>query len=479
MLTFSNYSYPYVSNNLSEVSNIIQGLPDNKNNLITPQNLRDAIYTTWINNVFKQTTASGSYYIGLDSDPASNILTNPFYFGKRTYLGNNVMNSELLNNDTDIFFFNNKSDSITQSTIVTFLAGNPSLFNKAPYIITAATNSGLDISIINPNGNVNLLSASNSNIYLNGYQFPSINATSSVGQALILSSNNLLSWQSIGNNFTYNNSNLSTIAVGGVPIGTTFSNISVTDLFNKMFYPNIAPVLDYFRIIYTGVSGTKTSGNFYQLSSVSSGTSVEIGSLTGSIIYSVSIQPKSLPVIYATFSGSGYDSPTIISRLPTSGTSSLVVTGSVLPVPNPNTASYIYSVYVKDTLLNQSNTLSTSIPSYYPYYCYRSTILYNSTQVSSWITAGGTFSKFIGDTSGTVAVSYFSSPQDEYLYLVIPINKTGDFQNLNNVLDKTSMYGFFNVYTQTITTSFWVKTYYIYISASTKKNINPNGYSFS
>ena len=192
MLTFSNYSYPYVSNNLSEVSNIIQGLPDNKNNLITPQNLRDAIYTTWINNVFKQTTASGSYYIGLDSDPASNILTNPFYFGKRTYLGNNVMNSELLNNDTDIFFFNNKSDSITQSTIVTFLAGNPSLFNKAPYIITAATNSGLDISIINPNGNVNLLSASNSNIYLNGYQFPSINATSSVGQALILSSNNLV-----------------------------------------------------------------------------------------------------------------------------------------------------------------------------------------------------------------------------------------------------------------------------------------------
>jgi hypothetical protein len=153
MLTFSSYiNTRYESSNLSGVDDFIQKIPDNTNNLITPRNLRDAIYTTWVNNVFKQTTASSSYYIGLDLDSASSILTNPFYFGKRNYLGSNVMNSTLLNNGTDVFFFNNKPDTVTQSTIVTFLAGNPTLFNKAPYIITAATNSGLDISVINPNG---------------------------------------------------------------------------------------------------------------------------------------------------------------------------------------------------------------------------------------------------------------------------------------------------------------------------------------
>lgn len=490
MLTFSNFSYPFISNNLSGISEAMQKLPDNTQNLIDPQDLRDAIYTTWVNNIFKQTTASDSYYIGLDSDSANNILTNPFYFGKRNYLGSNVMNPTLLNNGTDIFFFNNKPDSVTQSTIVTFLAGNPSLFNKAPYIITSATNSGLDISVINPNGNVNLMAASNSSIYLNGYKFPSIISTGSVGQALILGSNNILSWQNVSNNFAYSNPNISTIAVGGVPSGISFSNISVTDLFNQMFYPNIAPIMSVFTITYMGVSGTKAPGNFYtRTSNGSGGLGIEVGSLIGSITFSVTIQPKSSPVTYATFSGSGTDGGKIQLALPTIGSSPLVVSGTVSPIPNPNNTTYTYNVYVKDSLGAQSNTLSTNIQSYYPYYYYRvyssnpNSSPYTYNDISNWIQAGGTVSKVVSNTenSTTNNVSGFSSPNQEFLYLAIPNNKTGKFTNLDNPnFDSSNMLDFFNVFTASITTNFWSNiTYYIYISKSAKTNTNPSGYSFS
>jgi hypothetical protein len=486
MLTFSSYKNTrYESSNLSGVDDFIQKIPDNTNNLITPRNLRDAIYTTWINNVFKQTTASGSYYIGLDSDSASSILTNPFYFGKRNYLGSNVMNSTLLNNGTDVFFFNNKPDTVTQSTIVTFLAGNPTLFNTAPYIITAATNSGLDISVINPNGNVNLTAASNSSIYLNGYKFPSISSTGSVGQALILGSNNIVSWQNVSSNFAYNNPKISTSAVGGIPSGISFSNRSVSDMFDQMFYPNIAPIMYAFSITYTGVSGTHTPGNFYTRSSVGSSTPIEIGSLTGSITYSVTIQPKSSPVTYATFSGSGTDGGYIQSQVVGGITDILTLSGTVLPVPNPNTASYTYNVYVKDSLGALSNTLSTNIQSYYPYYYYRSTTLYTANQIASWVSVGGTVSKVVTNTNSTISVNPgFVNPNNEYLYLVSP-RSLSTWSNPLLSSDTADMVGERGTYyltsiSITPTSNYWIKTYYIYISRTpiTKSNVG-SGYNYN
>lgn len=47
---------------------------------------------------------------------------------------------------------------------------------------------------------------------------------------------------------TYTNLAPSTIAVGGVPVGTTFNNITYTNLFNMMFYPYIQPQFTSFAI---------------------------------------------------------------------------------------------------------------------------------------------------------------------------------------------------------------------------------------
>ena len=363
MLTFSNFSYPYISNNLSGITEAIQKLPDNNQNLIDPQDLRDAIYTTWINNIFKQTTASGSYYIGLDSDSANNILTNPFYFGKRNYLGNNVMNPTLLNSDTDIFFFNNKSDSAVQNTVVTFLAGNTTLFSKAPYILTSATNSGLDISVINPNGNVNLMAASNSNIYLNGYKFPSTNTTASIGDSLVLGANNILNWQTSGSSFNYTNSAPSRAVVGGISLGTTFSNISLTNLLDNMLYPNLGPSCILNIITPLG------NGNKY-----------EVGALTSSsgITYSYTIVPGTLPVISAIISGS------VSITIATGSGFTTIYSGNsfTYSINNSSISTYGYTLTIRD-IVNLTAISTFNINTYYPYF-YGMTTLYNSASITSF-----------------------------------------------------------------------------------------------
>ena len=445
MLTFSNYSYPYVSNNLSGVSNIIQGLPDNKNNLITPQNLRDAIYTTWINNVFKQTTASGSYYIGLDSDPASNILTNPFYFGKRNYLGSNIMNPTLLNNGTDVFFFNNKSDSVTQSTIVTFLAGNPSLFNNAPYIITAATNSGLDISIINPNGNVNLLSASNSNIYLNGYQFPSINTPGSIGDSLVLADNNILTWQTVG--YSYTNPIGMPANFQSFSKGRTFSNTSLNDIITGILYPYVAPSVSLsLSLNYHNTDGSNS--HF-----------IEVGSGIGTtLLYTPNVKPisSSATVSFSNSNTVGLTTSSIGVTANVPQNTTYNVGGSAL-FPYSVSGNFSYTVTANDGISTQTNTQTVTVV--YPYF-------YGMSSVPlSGITASlNTLSKYI-----TTQTTLFELPNNlngigQYVYFLVP----QEHGLITDILDTSTNYHYLFAYSHISVTisspdSYWYNhPYYLY-----------------
>lgn len=47
---------------------------------------------------------------------------------------------------------------------------------------------------------------------------------------------------------TYTNLNPSTVAVGGVPVGTTFNNTTYTQIFDMMFYPYVLPIFSAFSI---------------------------------------------------------------------------------------------------------------------------------------------------------------------------------------------------------------------------------------
>ena len=53
---------------------------------------------------------------------------------------------------------------------------------------------------------------------------------------------------------TYTNLSPSTIAVGGIPVGTTFNNMTYTQLFNMMFYPYSLPVFGSFLISGQGTT---------------------------------------------------------------------------------------------------------------------------------------------------------------------------------------------------------------------------------
>lgn len=168
-----------------DVFNVLQDIPNNTQKLIKPKDVRDAFLSTWSNSVFKVTTPntlSNFEYIGIDSgDPDNRDVKNKILLGKRSFGNLDILNNNLLNSDTDIFFYNTKQDSELQnSTKISILAGtNSSLFNTAPYIESIATGSTVELNIKNPspgNASINILSETG-RVSINGISFPTINDT--------------------------------------------------------------------------------------------------------------------------------------------------------------------------------------------------------------------------------------------------------------------------------------------------------------
>jgi hypothetical protein len=165
-----------------DVFNVLQSIPNNTQKLIKPKDVRDAFLSTWANSAFKVTTPStlsNFEYIGLDSgDPDNRDIKNKILIGKRSFGNLDVLNSNLLTSDTDIFFYNTKPDSDPQnSTKISILAGtNSSLFPLSPYIESFSTASTVDLNIKNPApgaASVNILSQTG-RVSINGIAFPTV-----------------------------------------------------------------------------------------------------------------------------------------------------------------------------------------------------------------------------------------------------------------------------------------------------------------
>lgn len=181
-LTYSiNVGQPTETTRKADIFAVLGDLPDNTSKLISPRDVRDAFLSTWANSAFKVTTPStfsSAYYIGVDSgDPAGRDQKSKILIGKRQYGNLDILSTGLINtSQTDVFVYNTKSDSVTQSsTRMQFLAGtNSLLFNDAPYIESFATNIGSNLNIVNPNPNdgpINILSTSG-RVAINGIVFP-------------------------------------------------------------------------------------------------------------------------------------------------------------------------------------------------------------------------------------------------------------------------------------------------------------------
>lgn len=160
----------------TDIYSVLQDLPDNSQKFISPRDIRDAFLSTWSNAAFKL-TSSGSYeYIGLDSNnPGDRDIKKKILLGKRSFGSFNVMSDALINSsDSDIFFYNTKSDNLLQDTTkITFLAGTASnLFTTAPFIQAKVENSIISLNIENPQSSINI--SSGNRVSINNISFPTV-----------------------------------------------------------------------------------------------------------------------------------------------------------------------------------------------------------------------------------------------------------------------------------------------------------------
>ncbi len=190
-LTFSiNVGQIVQAERKQDIFSVLQELPDNTQKLISPKDVRDAFLTSWANSTFKITTPSitGIEYIGIDSsNPSDRDVKKKIFIGKRSFGNLDIMSDSLINSsNADIFLYNTKSDSYTQSsTKIAILAGTDSnLYTTAPYIqaIYNTASNAIDLNLGNPSGNsvfggaINI-SSTTGRVALNGIVFPTITET--------------------------------------------------------------------------------------------------------------------------------------------------------------------------------------------------------------------------------------------------------------------------------------------------------------
>ena len=118
---------------------ILESLKDNTTKLLTESDLRTSVFSIASSNILKETIATNSTisYIGIDTLNTNGTSSNvslrdikdrKFLIGKRSYSGTySYDNSDdifhqastysLLSSDTDIFFYNTKSDLVDNNLI--------------------------------------------------------------------------------------------------------------------------------------------------------------------------------------------------------------------------------------------------------------------------------------------------------------------------------------------------------------------------
>jgi hypothetical protein len=291
MSTYSIGTPPTNATKLQDLNDVFFGLRDNTSKLIAPIDVRNAIYTLWENIMFKPTQNSGgTEYIGLDQ----NFIQKKILIGKKEIGGAPVLTNNLLNfTDVDVFFYNTKTQSTgLQNTKVAFLAGTGSNFQSGqlttPYLRSFIVNNSpfantIDFEIRNSSyytngltaygGNISIYSE-NGNVVLNGMNWPtfaqntvglpqqdyilkykyigsqpyavweapvtaSITSLSSTGSVTISGNPVILN----GLPINFSSTVPTPVAIGGIPAGSTFSNVPVTEMIRQILYPYIAPEL--------------------------------------------------------------------------------------------------------------------------------------------------------------------------------------------------------------------------------------------
>lgn len=493
---------PFSSDRLETIQDVLYKLPDNLNKEVSPKDIRDAIYSTFENSVFKLTTISSStiQYVGIDRDD----ITQKMFFGKKLLSGNEVINSNPLlldwnQNDVDIFFFNTKSDSnlSQQATKLSILAGtNSSLYNISPYIrsrtsIGPTLSQVLQFDIGNNSGNIGVYS-NNGNVYINDIGFPTINETSaSASNGSILSydsSTGNLYWMvnsfatsSVGNptsstsilgnpvllngyTLEMNDNRPILSQVGSIKLGKTFTSQGIVEVVREMLYSYLPPSCE-----------------------VSVNPSVaEKGNLGVSVKISWKIYKRTDPIVNSIFTSGnviGFTSPAPINTPGSSVISSNIPVAGILP-PGFST-NYVFSVSDSggsNGNIPTTSTDSASITLVYPYFWGVSPIdANNPSQINSIL---GSLNKSVTTLSNKEVILSGTG----YIYFIYPLASGGPtYGLLSSILDENGAtvssytYSIYSGPGLTSPNSYWSNIpYYVYkIGPTTVGFPNPVSWTFN
>lgn len=404
--TFSiNIGTPTESARKQDIYTVLQDIPDNTSKLITPRDVRDAIFSVWANSVFKQTIGTSSIeYIGIDSNnPSNRDIKQKIFVGKRNVSGVDIMSNSLLSssNETDIFLFNTKPDTTTQSvTKISILSGtDSSLYSYAPYIksefISDLGGDNIALDIVNPSlfgGPINIYSPSG-RVAINDIIFPTIaesSASASNGKILRYSgtypngslvwSNDTVSIANIGatgsptnifgspvlingSPMVFSDETPLPLSVGGLTQGSTFSDVTIVEMLNRILYPYVPPALS--------LSLVNSSGTTYS----------EFGT-TASVVFSYSITKYSEDISDAYIDGTTFSGVTFSSS--PGGILSGTLSGSTHSALI-STHNYVLKVSDDPVWLFASHSATASISFVYPSFYGFSQVPIYVNPLSGWL----------------------------------------------------------------------------------------------
>ena len=158
---------------------------------------------------------------------------------------------------------------------------------------------------------------------------------------------NIGSSQSIpATSIIYNSATPSTVEVGGIPVGTIFPAITGQQLFDEMFHPYVAPVINYFTMNYGG------SGTFSKI------IYREYGAATSSFYVNYSITDGSNALVPMPNSIQVYGSPTIQHN----GVAGIWYTGTLATqsgvISIPSNINNIMTLFASDGVTTLTSTVS-------------------------------------------------------------------------------------------------------------------------
>jgi hypothetical protein len=472
------------SQSKTSITDVLSILLDNTSKEITPRDVRDAIFSSWESSVIRY-SSNGTYpYIGVDRDDVKDIK---LFLGKKSHSSSLIMSDDLINSDTDIFFYNLKSDSAaTQDLKIGFLAGaSPSMYYTSPYLKSSyvSSNGGyISLDLVNPAtyGTIGIQSGSSASIAINNLSWPSRNyinnlvanpsfASASSATDLFLAvrsggSIELLTFAAggntlgspgspttiygspvtvNGNSLEYTNLTPTVATFGGISIGSTFSNVSLIDMISAMLYPYLEPLstLTITSVDYgsgpVALSYNNTVERKHQPNSTPAITinyvftitkrTFNVSTTTFTLVREVTafVPSGGWPII--TLSGSGLVTQTYTGY-------SIGINGSGISSGINVRNIFTFSCNVSDG--TSSSTASTFFETVYPYFygfaTTASTTSIATVQLGTDYSSGYISKRIDKKTNQILSVNSYALPSDEgYLHFMYP----ADYGTLSNIQD--------------------------------------------